>query len=396
MRNLFLITLFLTCSLKPLQGQSTIDHSVLAEIKKKAKETHSDAVIILQKGELIYEDYFGQEEKPIYISSAGKSLLSLAIGKLLDKKLLDSLDQPVHTIFSQWKQGRKKEITVRMLLNHTSGIQNELNASIELEPAPDYKVDNIIELALSAELSHIPGETQMYNNKATALLGGIVQKLSGKRFDHFFLDEFYKPMGISHYDWIKDRAGNPTTHGAFVIKPSDFLKFGSLMLNEGVYNGKRIIPNTWIQESLKQGHDLSPYWGLLWWRLPKYEKRIIDEDIWTSWKEADVDQGFLNKMQALKAKMFESKYEFYEALEEKLGPNWNAILKQKLPPPLLSSKRIYSDKVVAYYADGYRGNYLVIVPASDIIAVRCADHDGFNYATDTFADFVDLVSRLGD
>jgi len=94
-------------------------------------------------------------------------------------------------------------------------------------------------------------------------------------------------------------------------------------------------------------------------------------------------------------KLMENKYNFYNALERQLGENWNQILNKELPADIKSSKRIYSNDITAYYADGYRGNYLVIVPKSGIVAVRCADFDGFNYQTDFFPEFVSLVSELG-
>lgn len=368
---------------------------VLEEIKMKTVQSNSDAVIIKKDGKIIYEDYFGKEEKPIYIASAGKSLTSLAIGKLIDLKFLDSLDQPVHTIYPQWKQGTKRDITVKMLLNHTSGLQNNPNASVELEPAPTSKIHNIIDLALAAELTDGPGEVINYNNKAVALLGGIVEKLSGKRFDHFFVDEFYKPMNIAQYDWIKDESRNPTVHGAFIIKPSDFIKFGELILNKGLYDGKRIISEEWINESLKQGQKFTPMWGLLWWRLPEYEKRIIDDEIFISWEKAGVNKSFLKKIKPMKGILYETKYDFYTALEKVLGKDWNKVLNDVLPSDVSSSNRIYSDKITAYYADGFRGNYLVIVPETKTVAIRCADFDGFNYETDFFPNFVNMVSKLG-
>jgi len=371
-----------------------IDKNALEKIKTKAKATNSDAVVIIKDGETIYEDYFDHNDEPLYIASAGKSLVNLAIGKLMDKKLLDSLDQPVWTLYPAWKQGGKKDITIRMLLNHTSGIQNYQNASIELEPAPTYKVKNIIDLALAAELSNSPGEKFDYNNKAVALLGGIVEKASGKRFDYFFVEEFYKPMDIANYDWIQDESGNPTTHGAFVIKPSDLIKFGQLVANKGVYNGKQLISPSWIEESLKQGQKFDSRFGLLWWRMPSFEKRIIDDDVWETWEAAQIGTSFLKKMNPLRNKLYENKYDFFEELKQVLGNDWGNVLQQNLGDDLMSSKRIYSNEIVAYYADGYRGNYLVILPERNIVAVRCADHNGFDYQTDFFNDFVDLVSQL--
>ncbi|WP_142786144.1 serine hydrolase domain-containing protein [Changchengzhania lutea] len=395
MRLLILNLILFSCAHTTLSSQ-TINDTILNKIKEKARETHSDAVIIIKGETMVYEDYFGKEEKPIYIASAGKSLVSLAIGKLIDNKQLDSLDQPIYTLFPEWKQGQKREVTIRMLLNHTSGLQNNPNPMIELEPAPDFQINNVIKLALTAELSSIPGDKFNYNNKAVALLGGIVEKASGKRFDHFFIEEFYKPMDIANYNWIQDKEGNPTTHGAFVIKPSDFIKFGQLILNEGLYNGKRLISESWIEESFKQGQEFDVRFGLLWWRLPEYEQRIIDEDIWDSWKKANVNKDFLKQIKPLKHKLYNNKYDYFKDLKDLFGDRWNSVLNKQLPHSVMSSKRIYGKRIVAYYADGYRGNYLVIIPEKNIVAIRCADPDGFDAQTDSFTDFVSLISELSN
>lgn len=371
-----------------------IEKDVLKQIRKRAKETHSDALIIIQNNKPILQDFFSQEEKPIYIASAGKSLTALAIGKLIDKGLIDSLDQCVADFFSEWKQGNKKDITIRMLLNHTSGIQNNPNASVELEPPPDYKVDDVIKLALASELSNAPGKAFNYNNKAVALLGGLIEKVSGKRMDIFFKEEFFDPMGITDYDWIRDRAGNPTAHGAFVIKPSDFAKFGKLLLNNGVYEGVQLISPGWIEESFKQGQQFDARFGLLWWRLPAFEKRIIDNTIIDEWKTAGVDKEFIKKFDNIIGKEFQSKAQFYSEMELILGKNWNQTVNETLPNGVSLSRKIFSEKISAYYANGFRGNYLVVVPELNLVAVRCADNDGFNYETDSFDEFPELVSKL--
>ncbi|MEP3210041.1 MAG: serine hydrolase [Maribacter sp.] len=391
--RLLLLTLVLIASSARLYSQY-VNQNVLNEIKVKANETHSDAVIIIQDGKILYKDFFEQNDQPLYISSVGKSLVNLAIGKLLDKKLIDSLNQPVYTLFPEWKQGQKKFITIRMLLNHTSGLQDHSNAMVELEPAPTFQVENVINIALAAELSSKPGTEFFYSNKATALLGGIVEKASGKRFDHFFVDEFYKPMNIANYGWIQDKSGNPTTHGAFVIKPSDLIKFGELILNKGVYNGNRLISESWIEESFQQAQKFDIRFGLLWWRKPISEKRIIDKEIWASWKKAKVDSNFMSKLRPIKNTLFDSNQLFYEALNNALGESWITLMNEKLSGTLAWSKKVFSPQIVAYYGDGYRGNYLVIVPENNLVAIRCADHVNFDTATDGFGDFVELVVKL--
>jgi len=392
MKDLFILFLFIPFFL----GGQTYDQNVLSEIVKRAEATHSDALIIYQNGQPIYESHFGQEEKPVYIASAGKSLVSLAIGKLLDDGLIDSLDQPVHAFFPEWKQGRKKLITIRMLLNHTSGLQDLPNASIELEPAPDWQVDHVIRLALAAELQSEPGEHIFYSNKAVALLGGIIEKASGLRMDEYFKKAFYGPMGITEYDWIRDKAGNPTAHGAFVIQPSDLLKFGLMMLNDGVYDGKKIVGSSWIKQSTQlPGSDLLPIWGLLWWRLPLWEKRKMDEEIIGEWKKEGVSASFIKKVSPLVGQTFEDREAYNAAMENVLGKKWRQELREEVPHYLRTTQRIFSEKQLGYYADGFRGNYLVVIPEYRIVAVRCAGPEGFDYETDFFSDFVALVARLG-
>ncbi len=392
MKNAF-CTLFLLCPLL-LSGQG-YHKDVLKKIKAGTTATHSDAVLIYQNGKLIYEYQNRKKEKPMYIASAGKSLVSMTIGKLLDDGKLDSLDQPLYTLFPEWKQGQKKLITVRMLLNHTSGLQDFRNASKEIEPAPDYKNENIIKMALAAELQTPPGQNIFYSNKATALLGGVVEKASGLPFDQYFIENFYKPLGITEYDWIRDKAGNATTHGAFLLKPSDFLKFGIVMLNNGVFEGQRILSEKWIKQSIEPGQKLDPIWGLLWWRIPEKVSFTIDDEIIAEWEKAGVAKDFMAKFQPIRNQVFAGKEAFKAAMENLLGKDYWPLINTELPEYVRYRKRIFSDKMLGYNAEGFRGNFLVSIPEHKIVAVRVADQEDFNFETDTFGEFVDLVARLG-
>ncbi len=103
---------------------------------------------------------FGNGEGPIEAMSATKSVVSLAIGRLIDDGKIKSLDQPVCDFYPEWKQGKKRQITVRHLLNHTSGLQNNPMAT-EIYDSPDF-----VQFALAADVSDDPGrEASLYNNK---------------------------------------------------------------------------------------------------------------------------------------------------------------------------------------------------------------------------------------
>jgi len=114
-----------------------VDEALLARLVEDAEATHSDALVLLQRGALVGEWYFGRERVPILTMSCTKPIVSLVIGTLLEDGTLASLDQPVCDFYPEWRQGRKRAITLRHLLNHTSGLQNHANAGLEVEPAPD-------------------------------------------------------------------------------------------------------------------------------------------------------------------------------------------------------------------------------------------------------------------
>lgn len=371
-----------------------VDPKGLVRLLERGRETHSDAVIVIQNGNILAEEYYGKPKGAVYLASAGKSLTALAIGKLIDEGKIKSLDQPVSDFYPEWLQGNKKAITIKMLLSHISGLQNVPNASVEIErKSPPV---NAIKLALAAELSDLPGTNFSYNNKAVALLGGIIEKASGKRMDVYFEENFFKPMDIKQYDWIRDEDNNPTAYGAFILEPMGFAKFGLLMLNGGVFEGKQLLSKGFTEEAVKPSHSLFPASGLLWWRYPKSSKSIIDSAKFAQMRKDNLDAEFLKKVESLENITFESDATYFEALEKTLGKDWRQILNKTFEKTSYGlRRRIFSDEVVGYYASGFRGNYLLVIPNAKLVAIRVVRNDeDYNWDTDGFGDFLQLAASL--
>jgi len=371
-----------------------VDPAKLARLLERGKETNSDAVIVIQNGKVLAEEYYGKPKGAVYIASAGKSLTALAVGKLLDQGKIRSLDQPVSDFYPEWLQGNKKLITIRMLLNHTSGVQNVANADVEIErkmpPA------NPVKLALAAELSHPPGTHWSYNNKAVALLAGVIEKASGKRMDVYFEEEFYQPMNIRQYDWIRDEDGNPVAYGGHVIEPLGLAKFGLMMLDKGQFAGRQILSRSFVEEVFKPSQPFFIVNGLLWWRYPKSSKSVIDAAKFTELRKAGVSEEFLRKLQPLENVVFESNHAYVAALEKALGKDWRQQVDQALENKSNALRnRIFSDEIIGYYATGSRGNNLLIMPKEKLLALRVVRNDAdYNWNTDVFHDFLELAAGL--
>jgi CubicO group peptidase (beta-lactamase class C family) len=293
---------------------SVINPTALETLRKRAEAAHSDVVVILKDNQVIGEWYFGKPKSKIHLMSCTKSVVNLAIGRLIDAGKIRSLDQPVFEFYPEWQTGSKRQITIRHLLNHTSGLQNIPNATIEIYPS-----SNIIKLALAAEVSDAPGSRFSYNNKAVNLLAGIIEIASGKRMDLYVRDEILQPLGITDYDWSLDSAGIPYAMAGLELTATDFAKIGQLILQKGRWNGKRIVSEKWINESFKPGQPYYTLCGLLWWRIPSSERIIMDDAKFKELEAAHVSPAFVAKLQPIKNVVFNSSFDYFMALSRILG-----------------------------------------------------------------------------
>jgi CubicO group peptidase (beta-lactamase class C family) len=352
-------------------------------------------VVIVKDGKLVADWTFGKPEGPIEAMSATKSIVSLAIGSLIDQGKIKSLDQPVSDFYPEWKRGRKRQITIRHLLNHTSGLENK-PITREIYDSPDF-----VQFALAAELGDDPGSRFSYNNKAVNLLAGIVLKTSGRRMDTYIGEEIFKPMAITQFQWSLDPAGNPQAMAGLQIRAIDLAKIGQMMLDGGKWKETRIVSEEWVRISTSQpGQGLAPTCGLLWWLIPDREVYAIDDAMIADLKSFGPTEESVRKAEALRDKEFD-----LEGVWAALRPitQKDDVVKHKLkklddqisntgkPRP----KRVAQGGFIGYEAQGYRGQYLMVIPKHKIVAVRQLRSPKIDlFRTDDFGEFRQMVRDL--
>lgn len=365
----YILGFSLTCLCITLNAQQ-LNQFIQDSIIRQSKKTNSNALIIYQNGTLVYKDYFGKPVQKIEAMSATKSVVTIAIGILLEKGFIDSLNQPLYTIFPEWKQGNKKLITVRHLLEHTSGMQNVPNAGEEVEIAPD-----IIQLALCAELDELPGTRYLYNNKSSNLLAGIIEKTSKLKLDKFLNKYFFRELGIKKYSWRKDEKGNCYGMAGLQIYPEDFAKIGLLILNEGNWKGKQLISKSWINEMLKPSQTNTSF-GFQWWLTYEFMYYQIDDDFFETIKNKTDNNTFqLVKKLAGKYKgmkdIRDQANKIYSPEELKLV----GTFMQSIQPSQINI--LNEGAILNYTASGYLGQYLIMIPKKKIVLVRMITADNF-------------------
>lgn len=235
-----------------------VDGDALARLVEEAKAAHSTSLVVLHDGELVGEWHSGGEPRLVEAMSVTKVALNLAAGRLRTLGALESLDTPVHEFYPEWSRGERSGVTVRHLLNHTSGLES---------PAPTqpiYESGDFVRFALESSLAEEPGSEIRYNNNATNLLAGVLGKAAGEPLDTFLRDDLFRRLGITEFDWSRDPAGNPHGMAGLQIHPGDLARLGQLALQEGAWQDEELIESEWFRESLRPGSPHHRHVGLLW------------------------------------------------------------------------------------------------------------------------------------
>lgn len=241
----------------------SMDQKLQDKLLTKAKQCHSDSFLVWQNGDTIAEYYSASESEPIHLRSITKSIAGLAIGFLVDLGKIQSIDEPVWHLFPQWDNEQYRQITIKHIMTHTSGL-----ATIQPPRLLETSIPNIIEAALQAATPKNPGSVFVYNNLAVNLISGIVSNTTGETMLQFLSQRLFQPLDIDRVAWNSDPQGNNYAFAGLQMNACDLSKIGQLILNNGEWKGKRILSENWITQATRRRQSRIVNSGLLWWLFP--------------------------------------------------------------------------------------------------------------------------------
>jgi CubicO group peptidase (beta-lactamase class C family) len=371
-------------------AQQQVDQAALHALERRSIETQSDAVLVYLDGKQIFDYRSKAPREPMYLMSCTKSITGLAVMEAITEGKITSIDEPVYKFFPVLNQGRKKLITIRMLLSMTSGIQH-IGTGNEVYAAPDS-----VKQAVAAELADAPGSVFSYNNKAVSLLAGIVQIATGEQLDAYADEHFFTPMGISDWRWERDTAGNPYAMADLKLQPEDFAKFGTLILQKGQWQGKQLIAANWVDELGRQSQPYEPLYGLLWWRIPAQASGTVTDKHLAALSTGGLDRALVDKLQQLRGKTFQTQTQWHRALAGVI-PDWEdkVYIPGVIGPYAMDVPTWTYQGFDGVSAEGYLGQYLVVFPSRKLVAIRMINsRDGYDFIKNRFEDFPDAVRAL--
>jgi CubicO group peptidase (beta-lactamase class C family) len=268
----------------------------LTETVEQGGYSNIDALVVSQNGKMVYEKYFnGFTNDSLHDSrSSFKSITALLIGIAIDKGYITNINNKVYPYFSEYKNfnnwdDRKDSIVIQDLLEMKSGFDcEEWNGTKDCEDGMTAS-DDWIKFSLDLPMAHSPGTYWAYTSSNAMLLGGIIAKASKMTVSQFAEQFLFRPLGIKNYRWTKDASGHEMTAGSFYILPTDMIKIGELILNKGIWKGRRIVSAKWIKEATSPINKIehfsnvgiskaegaipqSTYYGYLW-----YNEEIVTD-----------------------------------------------------------------------------------------------------------------------
>ncbi|NII28233.1 beta-lactamase family protein [Pseudoflavitalea sp. X16] len=133
----------------------------------------------------------------------------------------------------------KGHITISQCLSHMTAIKApDLKESLQ-EMRKFNSMDEVIEKIASYPMEGQPGKVFRYSNTGLQIAGAVIEKISGKNFETLFAERIARPLDMKNSDFGKGKVALPA--GGASSTPNDYMNFLIMLLNKGVFNGKRIL-----------------------------------------------------------------------------------------------------------------------------------------------------------
>jgi CubicO group peptidase (beta-lactamase class C family) len=220
--------------------------AIRAFVEAADREVHAiHSVMLLRHGRLLaagwWEPYGAALPHLLY--SLSKSFTSTAIGMLVAEGRL-SVDDLVLDFFPdeapEAPDANLRAMRVRHLLTMTTGHAEDTTERLK---------EDWVRAFLALPVEYTPGTHFVYNSGATYMLSAIAQRLSGTRLLDYLRPRLFVPLGIENPTWEMSPQGIDCGGWGLSLTTADIARFGQLYLQQGLWDGVRLVPADWVEEA---------------------------------------------------------------------------------------------------------------------------------------------------
>lgn len=210
--------------------------------------------MLVRHGKVVAEAWWKPEspETRHVMWSLSKSFTSTAVGLAVTEGKL-SLDDPVLKFFPEETPADPGEMLQAMQVRHLLS----MSGGHEVEPKFDFEAGPSVKGFLSHPVTHEPGTFFRYNTPGSYMLSAIVTKATGESVLDYLKPRLFDPLGIEKPVWDTSKEGFNLGGYGLHIRTEDIAKFGLLYLQKGRWQGKQILPESWVAEATSKQVDNS-------------------------------------------------------------------------------------------------------------------------------------------
>jgi len=240
-------------SLLPAFDQGKLTAALAYAFENPALKTR--AVVVLKDGQLIGEQYADGFDKdtPILGWSMTKSITSALVG-ILTREGKININEPVD--IPEWKEDERSKITMNNLLQMSSGLKwEEIYTTVSDVTRMLSLEGDMYQQAISVPLEVAPDTKFYYSSGTTNIVAGLLKKQFNRVEEYwaFAHTALLDKIGMHSAVIEPDAAGTFVGSSYCFATPRDWAKFGQLYLNDGVWQGERILPEGWVDYTRTPG-----------------------------------------------------------------------------------------------------------------------------------------------
>lgn len=255
-------------------------------------------IVVARRGKLVLEEYFfgGNADQQHNTRSAAKTLVTVVLGAAMQAGMKVSPATPVFATMGQTSTAmdpRKRAVQLRHLLTMSSGLDcddwvDDYHPGSEEILTNQDSIPDWLSVVVGLKMLRDPGAKGVYCSTNPYLAGNVIERATGKSFVDLTWDLVGAPLQMGPYSLVLDPVGHSYMGGGSQWVLRDFAKLAQVYASRGTWNGKRILSEAWVRESIEPRYGLAPSagtdfiarsnldYGYLWWSTAyRYRGREI-------------------------------------------------------------------------------------------------------------------------
>lgn len=245
------------------------------------KELGTVSFLVIKKDSIWHEKYADgySVSSSTNSFSMAKSVVTALLGKAIMDGYISSLDHPVGDFLPRFSQGLASQLTVGDLSSMSSGLNwSESYSSPFSMTARAYYHPEIREQILELDVVSKPGKEYIYLSGNTQLLAMVLEKATQMNLSSYLSRSFWKPMGMeqdAYWQLDSSKSGIEKAYCCIASNARDFAKFGVLINNYGVFAGRRLLPQEFVEKATQPRFKKSSMYGYGFWLSNYMGKKIV-------------------------------------------------------------------------------------------------------------------------